>query len=48
LKPSYFRIGFLWFVVLLSPEVLGHRTSLSIIMMLSLACVSVGLPFVVM
>jgi hypothetical protein len=34
--------------ILLSPVVLSHRTSLSIFMMLSLACVSIGLPSVVM
>jgi hypothetical protein len=38
-KPSYFRIGFLWLVVMLSPTILSHRTSLSIFMMLSLTCV---------
>jgi hypothetical protein len=38
-KLSYFRIGFLWLVVMLSPAVLSHRTSVFIFMMLSLACV---------
>jgi hypothetical protein len=38
-KLSYFRIRFLLLVVLLSPEVLSHGTSLSIFMMLSLTCV---------
>jgi hypothetical protein len=38
-KLSYFRIGFLWLIVMLSPVVLSHRTSLSIFMMLSLTCV---------
>jgi hypothetical protein len=32
-------LDFLWLVVLLSPTVLSHRTSLSIFMMLSLVCV---------
>jgi hypothetical protein len=48
-KLSYIRIWFLWLLVMLSPTVLSHHTSLSIFMMLSLTCVeSVGLPSVMM
>jgi hypothetical protein len=45
------RIGICVWVVLLSPTVLSYHTSISRLMMLSLACVSVysaGLPSVVM